>query len=137
MWALLGGTVIGMLAFAGIGFSQDATGEFIGSLFQVILISLMTHRRRDPEAAKAPLLPYFLVAFVLRVVVNSMGWVPVPVHDALTPVSSWCLLTAVAALGVKTSLKSLTEVGPAPIGVMLAQTVFLALFAMGGVALMR
>ena len=41
IWALLGGTVIGILAFAGIGFSQDATGEFIGSLFQVILISLM------------------------------------------------------------------------------------------------
>jgi len=41
IWALLGGTVIGILAFAGIGFSPDATGEFIGSLFQVILISLL------------------------------------------------------------------------------------------------
>lgn len=40
MWALLGGTVIGILAFAGIGFSQDSTGEFAGSLFYVILISL-------------------------------------------------------------------------------------------------
>ncbi len=39
-WALLGGTVIGILAFAGIGFSQDSTGEFAGSLFYVILISL-------------------------------------------------------------------------------------------------
>ena len=41
IWALLGGTVIGILAFAGIGFSPDATGEFVGSLFQVILISLL------------------------------------------------------------------------------------------------
>ena len=40
IWALLGGTVIGILAFAGIGFSQDATGEFANSLFYVILISL-------------------------------------------------------------------------------------------------
>lgn len=40
IWALLGGTVIGILAFAGIGFSQDATGEFTNSLFYVILISL-------------------------------------------------------------------------------------------------
>jgi multidrug efflux pump subunit AcrB len=40
VWALLGGTVIGILAFAGIGFSQDSTGEFAGSLFYVILISL-------------------------------------------------------------------------------------------------
>jgi uncharacterized membrane protein YadS len=77
------------------------------------------------------------VAFVLLVIVNSLGWVPAQAHSVLTPVSSWCLLTAVAALGVKTSLKSLTEVGPAPVGVMVAQTVFLALFVVGGVALIR
>ncbi|ESQ14144.1 MAG: hypothetical protein N838_12725, partial [Thiohalocapsa sp. PB-PSB1] len=40
IWALLGGTIIGILAFAGIGFSQDSTGEFTNSLFYVILISL-------------------------------------------------------------------------------------------------
>ena len=40
IWALLGGTLIGILAFAGIGFSQDSTGEFANSLFYVILISL-------------------------------------------------------------------------------------------------
>jgi uncharacterized membrane protein YadS len=45
------------------------------------------------------------------------------------------LLTAVAALGVKTSLKASVDVGPAPIGVMLIQTVFLALFVIGVVAL--
>ena len=41
IWALLGGTIIGILAFSGIGFSQDSTGEFANSLFYVILISLM------------------------------------------------------------------------------------------------
>ena len=41
IWALLGGTVIGILAFAPIGLSPDSTGEFIGSLFYVILISLL------------------------------------------------------------------------------------------------
>ncbi len=40
IWALLGGTVIGILAFSAIGLSPDSTGEFIGSLFYVILISL-------------------------------------------------------------------------------------------------
>jgi multidrug efflux pump subunit AcrB len=41
IWALLGGTVIGILAFAPIGLSPDSTGEFVGSLFYVILISLL------------------------------------------------------------------------------------------------
>jgi multidrug efflux pump subunit AcrB len=40
IWALLGGTIIGILAFSGIGLSQGSTGEFTSSLFWVILISL-------------------------------------------------------------------------------------------------
>ena len=39
-WPLLGATVIGIAAFSGIGLSDDATGEFLFSLFAVILISL-------------------------------------------------------------------------------------------------
>lgn len=38
---LLGATVIGIMAFAGIGLSPDATGEFLFSLFAVISISLL------------------------------------------------------------------------------------------------
>jgi multidrug efflux pump subunit AcrB len=38
---LLGATVIGIMAFAGIGTSPDATGEFLFSLFAVIGMSLM------------------------------------------------------------------------------------------------
>ncbi len=38
---LLGATVIGAMAFAGIGLSPDASGEFLFSLFAVISISLL------------------------------------------------------------------------------------------------
>ncbi|MFG6580724.1 efflux RND transporter permease subunit [Sulfitobacter sp. 1A13191] len=38
---LLGATVIGIMAFSGIGLSPDATGEFLFSLFAVIAISLL------------------------------------------------------------------------------------------------
>ncbi|MBQ2259754.1 MAG: efflux RND transporter permease subunit [Loktanella sp.] len=38
---LLGATVIGAMAFAGIGLSPDASGEFMFSLFAVITISLL------------------------------------------------------------------------------------------------
>lgn len=39
-WPLLGATVIAIIAFAPIGLSDTATGEFCVSLFQVLLISL-------------------------------------------------------------------------------------------------
>ena len=142
----LGATIHDVAQVVGAGYMiSDQAGE-ISTLVKlirvaclvpvVITISLLMHRRRSPEAKKEPLLPWFLVAFVALVIVNSTGWVPDRVHDLLTPVSSWCLLTAVAALGVKTSLKALAVVGPAPITVMVVQTVFLAGFVIGGIALL-
>lgn len=40
-WPLLGGTLVGIIAFAPIGFAPGSTAEFTGALFWVILISLM------------------------------------------------------------------------------------------------
>ena len=41
IWPLLGATIIAVTAFAPIGLSQDSTGEMLGSLFYVLLYSLM------------------------------------------------------------------------------------------------
>ena len=141
----LGATIHDVAQVVGAGYIiSDQTGEIstlvklirvAGLVPVVIIISLFTHRSRAESPDKRPLLPWFLVAFVILVIVNSTGWIPAQAHDLLTPVSSWCLLTAVAALGVKTSLKALTEVGPAPIGVMVLQTLLLAALVFGGIAL--
>ncbi|RDL44125.1 AcrB/AcrD/AcrF family protein [Marinomonas piezotolerans] len=40
-WPLLGATVIAVTAFAPIGLSPDSAGEFVGTLFYVLMISLM------------------------------------------------------------------------------------------------
>lgn len=40
-WILLASTIVGILAFSGIGLSPDAIGEFCASLFQVATISLL------------------------------------------------------------------------------------------------
>jgi len=141
----LGATIHDVAQVVGAGYIiSDQTGE-ISTLVKlirvaclvpvVIVISLITHRSRAESPDKRPLLPWFLVAFVVLVIVNSMGWVPPDAHTVLAPVSSWCLLTAVAALGVKTSLKALADVGPAPIGVMVIQTLLLAGLVIGGIAL--
>ncbi len=142
----LGATIHDVAQVVGAGYIiSDQAGEIstlvklirVACLVPVVLaVSLIMHRRRLPEAGSEPLLPWFLVVFVVLVIVNSLGWVPARAESLLTPVSSWCLLTAVAGLGVKTSLKAIVDVGPAPIGVMVAQTVFLAAFVVGGVALM-
>jgi len=40
-WPLLGGTIVGFLAFSPVGFSPDNTGEYAGSLFWTIAIALL------------------------------------------------------------------------------------------------
>jgi uncharacterized integral membrane protein (TIGR00698 family) len=143
----LGATIHDVAQVVGAGYIiSDQTGE-ISTLVKlirvaclvpvVVIISLITHRSRAESPDRRPLLPWFLIAFVVMVIVNSAGWVPQQAHAMLTPISSWCLLTAVAALGVKTSLKALTEVGPAPVGVMVLQTLLLAALVIGGITLIR
>ena len=41
IWPLLGGTLVGIIAFAPIGFAPGSTAEFTGHLFWVILIALL------------------------------------------------------------------------------------------------
>lgn len=41
MWPLFGATVVAIFAFAAVGMSPDATGEYTRTLFQVIIISLL------------------------------------------------------------------------------------------------
>ena len=143
----LGATIHDVAQVVGAGYIiSDQTGE-ISTLVKlirvaclvpvVIVISLFTRRSRSESPNRRPLLPWFLIAFVILVIVNSVGWVPSQAQSVLTPISSWCLLTAVAALGVKTSLKSLAEVGPAPVGVMVLQTLLLAGLVIGGLLLIR
>ena len=40
-WPLLGATIIAIIAFSAISLSQDSSGEFMGSLFTVIALSLL------------------------------------------------------------------------------------------------
>jgi uncharacterized membrane protein YadS len=88
-------------------------------------------------AAKQPLLPWFLWRFIAMVGVNSMGVIPVPVTDVLNAVSRACLVTAIAALGLKTSVAQLARAGWLPMLLIGAETLWLALFVGAALTFMR
>ena len=94
----------------------------------VVAIGFATRRSRTANAQRVPLLPMFLVAFVVLVAANSFGMIGPDMADALSTMSRWCLLCAVAALGIRTSIGSLAVVGPRPLIAMVLQTVLLAAF---------
>ena len=57
---------------------------------------------------------------------NSLGVLPLFVTQLATEIASWALLTAIAAVGLKTSLKEVIKVGIPAIALLVIETLFLA-----------
>jgi uncharacterized membrane protein YadS len=73
-----------------------------------------------------PPFPLFLLAFAALVALNSLGLLAKPVVDGAGEVSRWCLVTAIAALGMKTSFKELAAAGWRPVALMVGETAWIA-----------
>jgi uncharacterized integral membrane protein (TIGR00698 family) len=144
----LGATIHDVAQVVGAGYSVSTEAgdtATIVKLFRVALllpvVLLISLRFRatagmDAGGARPALLPTFLVAFAVLVAINSSGYVPVPVAGAVQAASGWCLVTAIAALGTKTSLGDLAKVGWTPIAVMVGETLFVGLLVLAGLALL-
>ncbi|RZU02429.1 YeiH family protein [Rivibacter subsaxonicus] len=133
----LGATIhdVAQVVGAGYGMSHD-TGDVatlvklmrVAMLVPVIVFAAMITRARGAQGGgkRPPLLPWFAVGFVLLVLLNSSGWLPAPVGALGNDLSRWCLVSAIAAIGMKTQLRELATVGLKPIMLMLGETIFLA-----------
>jgi uncharacterized integral membrane protein (TIGR00698 family) len=75
------------------------------------------------EARVAP--PVFLFGFLALAALNSTGVVPPDVKDAIGQVSSFLIIAAIAALGIKTSLTALARIGLAPVMLLITETLFI------------
>ena len=98
----------------------------------VVAISLLFRSRGAGGRGRAPLLPWFLVVFVILVAVNSAGWIPPQTGEWLAGFSRWCLVAAIAALGVMTSFAELAALGWQPVILMVSETLFLASLIVAG-----
>lgn len=133
----LGGTIHDVAQVVGAGYSMSpATGDVatvvklmrVTMLLPVIVCAALIARSGTVKGVgnRPPLLPWFGVAFVLLAVVNSAGWIPQTVGALGNQLSYWCLVVAISALGMKTRLSELAELGIRPVALMFAETVFLA-----------
>lgn len=143
----LGGTIHDVAQVVGAGFSiSDDSGE-IATLVKLIRVSMLApvvlivslivrhHITAQQQDIKRPaILPIFVIGFLIFAGLNSAGVVPLFLVDALTGISRWALLISIAAVGIKTSLKSIFNVGGQAIMLIVAETVFIALFVLLGVA---
>ncbi|WP_372784498.1 YeiH family protein [Phenylobacterium sp.] len=132
----LGGTIHDVAQVVGAGYIiSQKTGDIatyvkllrVAMLLPVVAtIALVLSRGRGGRSgAKVPL-PLFLFGFAALVALNSLGVLPKPVVAGAGEVSRWCLVVAIAALGMKTSFKSLIAAGWRPVAVMGLETLWIA-----------
>jgi uncharacterized integral membrane protein (TIGR00698 family) len=100
----------------------------VAMLLPVILIAGQVTRKQAQAGGteRPPLLPWFVVAFVALMAVNSLNILPAPVIATGNELSRWCLVISISAIGMKTRLGELAKVGFKPVVLMVLETVLLA-----------
>lgn len=133
---LIGVTIHDVAQVVGAGFSiSDSAGEtatiaklFRVALLPVVLIAIVLTLRATGAGraeGRLPLLPWFMVLFLLLSATGSLIDLPLMVTGAVADASRLLLVTAIAALGVKTSMRAMTAVGPGHLGVVVIETLVL------------
>ncbi len=137
----LGGTIHDVAQVVGAGYLiSDETGIIatfvklmrVATLVPAVLaIGWLFRGESGQTTSRGPVaLPGFLLAFVALATANSLGLVPPEVASVLNDASRWCLVIAIAALGIKTSLQEMAAVGWRPILLVVAETLYLAAFVL-------
>jgi uncharacterized membrane protein YadS len=72
------------------------------------------------------------VAFLIFATAKSLGLISAQVSELAADISRWALLTAIASVGLKTSLRQTLKVGLPAIGLLVSETAFLAIFIFVG-----
>ena len=143
----LGGTIHDVAQVVGAGFSiSPQTGDIatyvkllrVTMLLPVVFtIAVVARRQAGQTGGSGPPVPLFLVGFAALVAANSLGLLAKPVVDGASVLSRWCLVTAIAALGMKTSFKALAAVGWKPVALMIAETLWIAGLVLASVLLLH
>ncbi|HRO14889.1 MAG TPA: putative sulfate exporter family transporter [Paracoccus sp. (in: a-proteobacteria)] len=145
----LGGTIHDVAQVVGAGFSISPEVGETATLVKLIRVSMLapvvlafsliirSQGLADTRGgARPPLLPGFVIGFLVLAALNSLGLIPAFVADVAGDLSRWCLLVAIAAVGIKTSLGKMLEVGGGAIALIVLETVFLGGWVLTGLHLL-
>ncbi len=145
----IGATIHDVAQVVGAGYSlSPAAGDAatitklmrVALLVPVLVVISMVMRRRaagEGTGVKAPLLPWFAVAFVALMLLNSTGWVSSDFRSGASSTSQTFLVIAIAGVGLKTSLKDVTQLGWRPVAMIFLVTLGLAGLTAGYLTAMR
>lgn len=143
---LLGATIHDVAQVVGAGYAVSEEAGDVATLVKLLRVAMLplvvlgvalAVRRQGGGGGGVQSLPWFAFAFAGLLLANSAGILPAAAATAMSDSSRWLLVGAIAALGVKTSLKAMIDLGPRHLGVVVAETLFLFIAAVGAVRLLR
>jgi uncharacterized integral membrane protein (TIGR00698 family) len=130
---LIGATIHDVAQVMGAAFSvSDEAGETatiikvfrVGLLPFVIVVLALSFRASEGATAKDTV-PVFVIGFIVLMSANSLGLIPPVVRDLGISASRWLMIAAIAALGIKTSLQAMMQLGGRHVWLVLIETVLL------------
>lgn len=106
---------------ASFSFSQGA-GEFatmvkmtrtLAIIPVVIIFSLINNKGMNSQKMKS-IFPWFIVGFAGFAIINTLGWIPEALGSVLSTLRTYLMVTALAAIGLKTDISSIRTLGFKP-----------------------
>lgn len=137
---LLGASIHDVAQAAGAGYLVSDTAGDIATLTKLLRVALlaplvlMLGALLNRNSAGKAEHPWFLLGFVTLFGMNSLGWLPEDLRQALATTSQACLLVVMAALGMRTSLSSLIAQGWRPFALLMLLSILLVITAMASMA---
>ncbi|WAX98325.1 YeiH family protein (plasmid) [Aminobacter sp. NyZ550] len=140
-----GGTIHDVAQVVGAGFSVSPEAGETATLVKlirvtmlapvVLIFSLVTRNVGSvgESGKRPPLLPGFVIAFLILAAINSFGLIPEAVSKVGMETSRWALLAGIVAVGMKTSLRRVLDVGGDAVALIVAETIFIGLFILAGI----
>ncbi|WP_299966781.1 putative sulfate exporter family transporter [uncultured Roseobacter sp.] len=141
----LGATIHDVAQVVGAGFSLSENAGDTATLVKLIRVSMLApvvligalliraFADAPADGKRPPLLPFFVIGFLILATLNSLGLIPTLVADLMSQASRWMLLIAIAAVGMKTNLKRVLAVGGPAIALLVTETLFIAGLILAGI----
>jgi uncharacterized integral membrane protein (TIGR00698 family) len=147
MGVFLGGSIHDVAQVAGAGETlgkEFLTVAIITKLLRVAcllpavtVIAWWVARSGERAGDARPTPPVFLFGFLFLAAINSLGFIPHGVQTTMAQVSSFLIIAAIAALGIKTSLLALVRIGARPVVLLIVETIFIGALVAGLIYALR
>ena len=141
----LGATIHDVAQVVGAGYSVDEPTGDIATIIKLLRVAMLAPvvviagliirlkiggRKIDNrgERESPPILPVFVLGFIVILLANSFGILPQIIKDGFQITSRWFLVMAIAAVGMKIDLSELRHIGKSAFFLIIAETIFVAVF---------